>query len=169
MSVGKQRQFLWLTIVVMLVGMTACGPRETELLFESIEQRQTAGTGKLYESEKPGLMIIAQPEGLTQVNDLVTASARAQLEKMDFDTYFAVIAFLGWQPNSHEGVRIEHITRRAHEVSILARFGRPGGSDVVTSPYHLVKVRKEDAWDEVIEFTLRVQGTVVASVSHTVP
>lgn len=88
---------------------------------------------------------------------------------MDYETHFATIAFLGWQPTGHEGIRIERIVRMNNNVSIFAQIGRRLGDDVVTSPYHLVKVTRTGHWDTTITFNLIASGATVATKSQRVP
>jgi hypothetical protein len=114
-------------------------------------------------------MIIANSKDLAQIGDLFTPDAQAQLREVDFDTCFAVAVFLGWQPISHGGLQIERVVHRGDKVSVHVQVGKPGGENEASSPYHLVKVRKEKNWDRAIHFTLYMDGTAAASPSHFIP
>jgi hypothetical protein len=160
-------QLSCLAIFVICPGLIGCRPKETELPFETIEHRESAGV--IWEAKEPELMIMSTPEDLAQINDLFTKDAQAQLRAMDFDTYFAIASFLGRQGDSHEGIQIERAVRRGDAISVYVHVGKPGMFEIVSSPYHLVKVRKEGTWDRKIEFELFLDGTSATSVSHFVP
>jgi hypothetical protein len=138
------------------------------LPFETIGRR-TAQTTELWEALEPGLVVVATPEDLSQIEGFVLDDDRAQLHKVDFNAYFVVAAFLGWQSHAHEGIDIEQIVRQRNEAAVYVRVGAPNGTLVVTSPYHLVRVRKEGNWNQTIHFTLYMDGTVATSMSHFIP
>jgi hypothetical protein len=165
----QQRCTIIVLLFVAIAGLNACKPKEVELPFETIERQSTAGTGIVYETQEPGLIVIIDSKGIDQLDGLVTSDAVRQLEEIDYKTHFAVIAFLGWQPTGHEGIRIERLARTDNSVSIFAQVGRQKGDDVVTSPYHLVKVTKTGHWDAVITFNLIASGTTLATKSQRVP
>lgn len=158
------------TIIVLLfltiLGLSACRPKEVELPFENIELYQYS---LKYERKEPGLMIITSAEEANEAGGWVTVDALEQLQEMDYETHFAIIAFLGRQPTGHEGIRIERIVRMNNNVSIFAQIGRRLGDDVVTSPYHLVKVTRTGHWDTTITFNLIASGATVATKSQRVP
>jgi len=158
-----------LLLAGLAVVLTACKPKEIELPFETIERLDTSVTGEIWEAREPGLMVIATLEDLAQIDDLFTKDAQAQLREMDSDIHFAVAAFLGWQGSGHEGIWIEQVVRRGDQIAVHVRVGRPGGTSVVTSPYHLVTVRKEGNWNRKIRFTLHLDGTVITSLVHFIP
>jgi hypothetical protein len=170
---GKRLRWVILTTVTALplplLYLTACQPRESELPFETIERRDWPGSGREWEVREAGMMIMATSEDLAQTDNLFTEDAQAQLRELDFDAYFAVAVFLGWQGSGHEGIDIERVVRRGDEVSVYVKVGGPRGTDEETSPYHLVKVRKEGNWDQTIHFTLYMDGTEAVSPSHFIP
>jgi len=171
--IGKK--LLWVVLVTAMVltlpllYLAACQPRENELSFEAVERRDWPGSGREWEAREPGLMVIATSEDLAQIDDLFTEDAQAQLCEVDFNVYFAVAAFLGWQGSGHEGIWIEQVARRGEGVAVHVRVGKPGWTSEVTSPYHLVKVRKEGDWNRNIRFTLYLDGTAATSLSHFIP
>jgi hypothetical protein len=165
----KQWLFLCVTALMVLVGMTACQPREEELPFETIERLDASGTGELWQAKEPGLMVIATLEDLAQIDDLFTKDAQVQLREVDFDAHLAAAAFLGQQGSGHEGIQIERVVRQGDEVSVFVQVGNPKGTPEVSSPYHLVKVGKEENWNQAIRFTLYMNGIETTSLSHFVP
>ena len=78
-------------------------PQEEELPFETIEQTDYSPK---YEDREPGLVIIASTDEANQLDGWVSPDALEQLREMGYGNYFAVVAFLGWQPTGHEGIRL---------------------------------------------------------------
>lgn len=156
--------FCLLFLVVILLG--ACTPQEEELPFETIEQ---ADYSRRYEDRETGLVIVTNVDEANQLDSWVSSLALEQLREINYERFFVVVAFLGWQPTGHEGIRIERIVRQGNTVSVYAQVGRPTGETEETSPYHLVRVQKVGRWGTSINFALVIEETTVASQSHYVP
>jgi hypothetical protein len=160
-------------VIVPLAGLmllVACQPQERELPFETIERRRDwPGSGKEREARDPGLMIIAASEDLIQIDTLLTQEVQTQLREIDFGAYFAIAAFLGHQGSGHEGIDVEQIVRRGDDVLVYVQVGNLTGDLMETSPYHLVKIRKEGNWNQTLHFRLYLDGTEATSLSHFVP
>jgi len=156
-------------LTLALLYLTACRPRDNELSFETIERLDEAGTGERWGAREPGLMVIAASQDLAQIDNLFTADAQDQLRELDLNAYFAVAAFLGVQGAGHEGIQIERVVRREDDIAVYVQVGRRRGEDTVTSPYHLIKIRKEGNWNRMIHFTLYLDGTETISLSHSIP
>jgi hypothetical protein len=169
---NKYRYFLWLTIVVILMMIAACGPRETELPFEMIEQADWGNAGSAYEAKEPALVVVAQPVEADRLDDWITLHAQTYLQNLDYETYFAIVVFQGWKPTSGYNVQIDRIARRGNIINVYVQFREPKPEEAkaseATSPYHLVRVRKVGAWDQDITFNLIVDEVVVTSLSHYV-
>jgi len=156
----KRYQYtLWLTIVVILAGMTACGPREIELPFETIERSDYGD----YSIREPRLILITAPQEIDQVEGLITQEALDRLAELDFGQYFAIAVFRGCQPDSGYDTIIKRVARRGDKVVVYAQFWEPSPHYPVTheatSSYHLVKVHKDGDVSQEIELVL--QSSVV--------
>ncbi len=149
--------------------LAATLPQEDVLPFETVERLVWSGSGGEWEAMESGLMVMATPKDMVQMDDLFTEDAQARLRKVDFNTYFSIAVFLGWQSDGHEGLDIRQIIRQGDEIVIYVRVGNPGGTLGVTSPYHLVSVRKEGNWNQTIHFTLYMDGAETTSLSHFIP
>lgn len=160
---------LLLLFLAILASLSACKPQETELYFETIEQEAIAPSGEALQDEAPALIIVATPEETGQLGNLVSEYAQQQLLDMEYDNYFAVVAFLGWQPTRHEGIRVERVVRKGQSVSVFTQVGLRTGDTEVTSPYHLVKVEKSGQWDTNIDFALVIEEAKVTSQVHHIP
>jgi len=159
-----KQHFLRLTIVVVLIGMTACGPRETELSFETIEQSDYSD----YSTLESHIVLVASQDDIDQMAGLIDQVALDQLAKLDFQQYFAIAVFRGLQASSGYDVIIERLVRRNDAITVYAKFWEPSPYwevlDTETSPYHLVKVHKDgDVVSQEIELVL--QSPVVTPTS----
>ncbi len=152
---------------------TPRSPQETVLLFETIEQKLKADIGPPYEAREPGLMVIARPGEVANLDNWVTEDAKTQLQMLDYDTYFALIVFQGWKPTDGYNIQIERITCQEGKVAVVVRLQEPQPdmkkNAVVTSPYHLVQVRKLGAWARDVTFNVVADGAVITSVTHDIP
>jgi hypothetical protein len=162
----------WAMAVVLALAAllpAACRPRNERLHFETIERKPYSGAGIQWEAREPGLMILTSWDELGPRDKLFTAQGQASLHDMDWQTSFALAAFLGEQGSDHEGIWIDRIDRRGGDVLVIAHAGRLLAASEVTSPYHLVEVEKEGKWGQEIRFTLYLGGQPVASESHFIP
>jgi hypothetical protein len=171
----KQMRFLCLAFLMVLVETTACQPEETELPFETIERRPYGSTGKLWRAQKPGLVIVATPDDLAQVNDFFTFDAQTQLQNLDFERHFVVVVFQGFQgslPADPFGIEVQKIIE-GDTVEIYAHIYEHVGEvvrrPVQNSPYHLVQVQREKGVQGDMGFVLIVDGTVVSRQSRRLP
>ncbi len=156
--------YLLFMVLVLLLG--ACTPQEEELPFKTIER---ADYSQRYEYREPGLVIVTNVDEANQLDGWVSTEALEQLRRLDYERFFAVVAFLGWQPTGHEGIRIERVVRQGNVVSVHTLVGRPTGETEETSPYHLVRVQKVGQWGTSVNFALVVEETTIALQSHYVP
>jgi len=166
LTVGSYKWRISCLLLLVAVLLGACIPQEEELSFETIEQ---ADYSPRYEDREPGLVIIASADEADQLDGWISPEALEQLRELDYERFFAVVAFLGWQPTGHEGIHIERVVRQGDEVFLYASVGRPKGTTEVTSPYHLIQVQKMGRWSTSINFALVVEKTTVASQSHYIP
>ncbi len=164
---------IFLSVLAISLGLSACQPKEVDLLFETIERRDASGTGQVYQDRQPGLIVIATPEEAASLGALVTSESQAQLQNLNYNTYFAIAIFQGRKPTTRYSVQIERITRKGNMVTIHALFKEPQPSeakgDEVTSPYHLVQVQKVGTWGQTITFNLVAGDVIVTSLSHYIP
>lgn len=156
-------------------GLGACKtkPEETDLPFETFEQKEWAGTDKPYESREPGLIVISRLEEVDSLKGLVNDEAKSKLQALDYSRYFAVLVLQGWKPTTGYKANVKRITRIENTVNIYAQFLEPKPDEEkapeVTSPYHLVQVQKSGKWGQDITFNLFAGETLVISLSHAIP
>ncbi len=173
MAIRRKINWLSALMLTLLLGLSACKPQETNLPFEILEQEERNLTGQVYEAREPGLIIVAQPDEVTEFDDWVTETSKEQLRVMDYNAYFALAVFQGMKPTDGYGVQIERVVRTGDKVTIHTQFQEPSPdqekNDIVTSPYCLIQVQKVGAWDQNITFNVIADGSVVISTSHSIP
>ncbi len=155
-------------------GITACKPKETDLPFETVEKNKLGpGTGHDYSTLRPGLVLITQPEEVTILNGWIGNDSKTKLQKLDYNKVFALLVLQGEQGSGGFGVQINRIAQQGDTVNVYAQFFMPNQGEpefsVVTSPYHLVKIKKDSTWGQEITFQVIVKGKVVVSPRHFIP
>jgi hypothetical protein len=139
-SKGKLRQFLWLTILAILMGTTACESRETESPFETIERSGYSD----YSVQEPRVVLVTSKEEIDLLAGLVRQTALDQLAELDFGKSFAIAVFRGRKSDTGFDTIIERVTRQDDKFVVYAQFWEPSSCYEInpeeTSPYHLIKV-----------------------------
>jgi hypothetical protein len=162
-----------LCALVTLAGLSACRPKEIDLPFQTIEQRDASGSGQVHQVKQPALVVVTTPEEAINLDSLVTSEAQTQLKNLNYDAYFAIAVFQGWKSTDGYGIQIERITHLGDDVTVFVQLQEPPPdrkkNDIVTSPYHLVQVQKVGAWARSVTFNVLADGTAIASVSHIIP
>ena len=97
----------------------------TRLAFETIEQRDSPGTGHPYGGSQPGLAVIAGPDDLNREPLHVSPETIEALARFDFDRYFALIAYQGGKPSTGFGGAIREIVIKDGQVTLLADLREP--------------------------------------------
>jgi hypothetical protein len=158
-----QRWLHWLICACLGAAMAACQPLTpqpltpppvTELPFETVALNEWGGVFEM--GDEPQLMLLTTADDLTKVKDLMSEEDFANLQQVDFQDYFVVALFRGWRPSSNYQTVIERITRRNDTLTVEAQFWEPGAvaSEGETSPYHVVKIARDDLEPAQLELAL---------------
>jgi hypothetical protein len=160
-------------VLFILAGLSACQPKEIDLHFETIEQRDSFDSRQIQKHQSPGLIVVITPEEAALLSSLVTPTAQEQLQNLNYEAHFVIAVFQGRKPSTGYSVKIERIVREGNKVSIYAQFLEPkpdqAKADIDTLPYHLVRIQKAGKWGQEVTFELIVKGSIVASVSQYIP
>lgn len=142
----------------------------TGLAFTTIEHSGSTVSGALYESQEPGLVVIASPDDARSVNQFISEDAADRLASIDYGTHFAIIAFDGLKPTSSYKILVSQVSRTIDTVYVFALCLEPAADDIkadeVSSPYHLIEVEKGGDWGGTITFHLIIDGKIAASIAH---
>ena len=167
----------WL-IVLLTICCTGCtGPTLTSggLPFSTIEQKSDpAYIGQQqYFALEPGILVFYNEESALAQGDLFSEDARLELKRVNYRTHFVLAVFQGWKPSAGFGVEINQLVAENGGVVVGASFRLPENGAVaggaVTSPYHLIRVRRPAADLESLPFQLEVAGEVLAVFPNPTP
>ncbi len=148
-------------------GSATDQPEATLLRFGNIEKKLFSD----YDSVDPMLVIITQAEEHALLDGWVSTNVGERLRKLDYGAYFAVGVFQGRQPTNGYAVYVYRVEYIENRVLVYAHFKlrdpEYGANDIVTSPYHLVKVPKGEL-QGMIEFSLIVDEQEIFSTERRI-
>lgn len=140
----KHRYSLWLVVVVILLGITTCKPKEGEMPFETIEQGDYS---EGYDSLKPQMVFVISQQQADLLEGLISQEALEKLAKLDFQQSFAIAVFRGRKPSGGYTTIIERVARQGDKIVVYAQFWEPSPyyevQQEATSPYHLIRVQRD--------------------------
>jgi len=175
-----KRSMLWISIsfallliIAAIIIFTTRGEKGVaELPFETIEIAEIPGTGFEYQGLDPNLVIITGKGGIQQLGNTISTTSQSMLETLDFNKYLALVVFQGFKGTTLYGVEVQRITRLRNIVNIYAHFTERdpsiGAGDIVTSPYHIVKIPRQGLKGN-IEFILYANGEEAIRQTYTLP
>ncbi len=155
------RYFLWLTIAVALTGTTSCGSKEVELPFETIERNDSHSAEEGYVGLEPCAVLVTNQDDVERLEGLISQVALDQLAGLNFEQYFVVAVLRGRQPTSGYNTIIERVAKQGDKIVVYAQFWEPSPhwevQSAETSPYHLIRVHKDDTVLRETELVLQSQ------------
>jgi hypothetical protein len=182
-----KKRLLWVvvaaaaTLTLSVLYLVACQPHATEspsvaelplLPFETIERAEVPDTGQYYQGQNPKLVVITEVREGNAVGNIISIKAQAQLQNLDFNRYFAAVVFQGIVGYVHPGIMIQRISVEGNVITFYVHVLEPVSNErktMITSPYHLVKVRREEEVQGEMEFVLNVDGAVVSRQTRSLP
>jgi hypothetical protein len=173
-------------IALALALLSACAPLSgeaaQELPFETVERSDYAAyTGEFWDVEAPGIAIVTAPSDIEQLNDFITPDSQEKLRSLDYDNFFALVAFLDVQGCSQREWGIEQVRLQENELVIYAIYPQPDYEKGqvcalgVYTPYHIIQLSREGVWEEAKHYTLylndehAVTGSYPPVVSQATP
>ncbi len=136
-------------LAASLVTLAGCQPPGVDVPFETIEQDpNNIGSTLAYPDGESRAILVTMPEEISQIEKFVSQAALEQLDALDFQQYVVIAVFRGRKANGGYPTIIERITLYDDQATIYAQFWNPSkeGPLVIaleTSPYHVVKVRRD--------------------------
>jgi hypothetical protein len=145
-----------------------------ELTFETLGKDYS---GALLTIRQPTLVIVSNQVENQVWKDFFFPGVLDRLQTfprdMDVDSYFMLGIFQGYRGCIGPTAEIKQIIRQDDVVQIYAYFTEILPQEPcrtqATSPYHLVKVHKEGAWNGEFKFILHDNDRPVAEVKHSIP
>ena len=161
-----------LCLFVLVIGCTATGfsVQGTPLPFETIDQVSFADTGDFYESKAPGFVMLTSASEIGQLGGSISTGAKEQLLNLNYTNEWAIVLFLGTQATVHEGITIDRIAYEDNLINVVAQSGKRTGQHAITSPYHIVKIKKPEFWNvgDSLQITVNIDREVVISQTKTI-
>jgi hypothetical protein len=169
--------FLSILIVGCISRVTEISPTETlnvkDIYFETIDQQERAKTSEGYKSKNPTMIVLAKKDEINLLENLVSNDSFSKIQSIDFNEYISIAVFQGVKPTDRYAVTIEKILRNGNNISILVSFHEPSPEiskhDTVTSPYHLIKIKKGDDLKGTFTLKLVVKNNEVVSIQKDIP
>jgi hypothetical protein len=114
--------------------------------FETIALEDWGGP---YPYEEPRMFLLTTEESVNEIADFVSAEDLLKLHQVNYATHAVIAVFRGVQPGSKHDVIIQRVLRQDDIViTVVALYPEPRGGEtaaaVQTSPYHLVKIAKDN-------------------------
>jgi hypothetical protein len=85
----------------------------------------------------------------------------------------AIAVFQGVKPSGGYSIQIQKITQKSHTIIVITDFEEPQPGiavpAVVTSPYHLVSVKKSHLWSGIFIFELWDSQSQIYAASYQFP
>jgi hypothetical protein len=159
------------TLVITLLFLTACNTVDLDSDFDldesffenanTIETKTVAldavtvvqsGSGSYRFSETEQMVINNHEEFEAIWEELYsTLSPTPELPEIDFDEYTVIAVMMGAQPTGGYSIQIEKVSEADGVIGVKISENEPGTScstiQVVTSPFHIVKIPNRDSGD----------------------
>ena len=165
-----------LAAAVLALGLAGClppAPAAGSLPFTTIERKDDAAYigQQQYNALDPGLLVFLDAASAAENEDLFSQAARELLARVDWRTQFVVAVFRGWQGGSGYGVTVERVALEGMLLRIHVNFETPDDSPsgAVTSPYHLIAVRRPLAPVEGLSFEIVLADAILLTTTPALP
>lgn len=141
-----QRNFLLLLAGLVLSACAPALPHSGFLPFTTIEKKNDAAYigQQQYNALDPGLIVIGDREAAIESGVWFSEDARRKLDRVDWRTQMALAVFQGWRATGGYGIEVQAVRWDGERVRPDVSLQEPAGEGYggVTSPYHLVVVRR---------------------------
>jgi hypothetical protein len=162
MTVKQKRTMAQLVLIMLTASLAvACqtftsrtpGANQGEQIpFETITLDEEGTDGREYLDPEPKLFLLLMPEDITRIENFISEDSLESLQQVDFSESAVIALFQGLQGGTGFKVVIERISRHNNTLVIEAQFWEPAPGQLtataLTSPYHLVKIPKDNQLSE---------------------
>lgn len=175
---------IWVTFLLLPLLITGCVARRTELSptitpvgaeipFESIDQREWTGRSEKYQSKEIGMVILTGIDEVSAIKDFIHTDSFKTLQSLDFNHYFGLAVFQGYKPTNLYSITIEKVMRNGNIITVQVATVEPSPDmkkgDIITSPYHLIKINKGNDFKGRFTFVLVEKGQQIISMEKQLP
>lgn len=176
----------WLALLFLAtLGLPACGTFGGQSLpFQTIAQGEQLRSAAFEPQEygKPEILVIAEPKDIDAFIQFIRMPDNPpggaadpqvrlvnQIRQIDYDANLLIIVLQGIQGMGGFKTDIQKIVRKEDEMQVDAEFIRPrGGPTIMTDPYSVVSVAKNNLRGKTIRFVLWSNGKKVSEITYTV-
>jgi hypothetical protein len=174
----------WLALLFLaILGLPACGTFGGQSLpFQTIAQGEQLRSAAFEPQEygKPEILVIAEPKDIDALIQFMRMPDNPpggaadpqvrlinQIRQVNYDANLLIVVLHGVQGMGGFRIDIQKIVRKEDEVHVDAKSIRPrGGPAVITDPYSIESLAKNDLRGKTIRFILRVNGNMVAETTY---
>ena len=171
----KMKMRLTITLLLVLMTVTAAcqvpmplptpppsTPGEVAVPFATIALNDSGGDIDITQHEiggQPQVLLLTSPDQLAGLESWVNPPTWAALQQVDFQHDAVIALFRGRKPTTNYQTIIEQITKQDNRLMVYAQFWEPNpayyaSGAAITSPYHVVKVARQDLPSEQPELVL---------------
>jgi hypothetical protein len=166
--------------ICLTLGLAACKPQETPLPFETLAHgsaRLIDSQGMAYGSSYDKMDLLVATD-LTETRQIeTTLSPRdpslhlKEIDNVNYDEYFVVVAFFGPRPYGDSAITIERIIQTGDTINVIVSTVEPTeGTRVIVAPIHAVKIKRADLPVKgELAFNLLKDDRIVLTRKHFVP
>ncbi len=144
---------------------------EIEVDFQSIEIADSPHTGGGLQAKHPDMAVVSEKEDTYALGSTISSASLSTLVDLDYYAYFAMVVYQGQKPTDGYNVEIQRITRQGRTVNVYAHFKERDpalpATEMLTSPYHLVMVQREEFKGDLV-FVVIADGKEVVRQSATI-
>jgi len=150
---------LLIALTPSVLYLSSCQPLRMSCASKRFERGNGLAWG-IYKGAEPKLLVLTDPSEIAAASRLISEpsivvntdsgetweASEWSLQGMDWDAFFVVIAFQGF---NKDGVTITRIVQKEQHISVFAQYRKLGATEtrpaIQTSPLHVVKAEKPRA------------------------
>jgi hypothetical protein len=151
-------------------------PPGAPLVWEKLVDYPTGKSDASYD-DRARITIISTPEEAQLLANQVYPEVVAQVQTIDFSSFFVTADFQGWKGSTGYSIEVTDLRQLGNVITVYALFHepQPGPDGIVftnpleTSPYYILKVKKAEEMTGEFTFVLVANGQEVTRQIQTIP
>jgi hypothetical protein len=153
--------------------MPAATPKTASLAWEKIVDDWGPDPNYMYQGTNPRMIVVADKPDIVAIENNLIPSHLRLVTDTDLTTFLVVVIYQGRKGSVRYSVEVTGIQQEGKAIRLYALFhepkpGTPVGM-VVTSPYYILKVKKNETMKGDMEFILIANGKEEDRQTHKIP